>query len=139
MTDTATPTAPKGRAYNARTLPGFAAIAIFAFVVIYAPIIILVVFSFNAGTTLAIWEGFSLRWYAQAAANEQVQSAAIRSLYLAGSAATIATVSATMAALATTRTRRFPGRTMIYALINQPLMVPEIVSVVALLIVCAWF
>ena len=138
MTDTATPTAPKGRAYNARTLPGFAAIAIFAFVVIYAPIIILVVFSFNAGTTLAIWEGFSLRWYAQAAANEQVQSAAIRSLYLAGSAATIATVSATMAALATTRTRRFPGRTMIYALINQPLMVPEIVTAVALLIVFAW-
>ena len=98
----------KGRGYNARTLPGFAAIAIFAFVVIYAPIIILVVYSFNAGTSLAIWEGFSLRWYAQAAANEQVQSAALRSLYLAGMAATIATVAATMAALATTRTTPQP-------------------------------
>jgi spermidine/putrescine transport system permease protein len=43
-----------------------------------------------------------------------------------------------MAALATTRTRRFPGKTMIYALINQPLMVPEIVTAVALLIVFAW-
>ncbi|MEM8729374.1 MAG: ABC transporter permease [Pseudomonadota bacterium] len=143
MTSTATlaqekAAVPRGRAYSARRLPGFAAIAIFAFIVIYAPILILVIYSFNAGTSLAIWEGFSLRWYAQAAANEQVQSAAIRSLYLAGIAATIATTAATMAALATTRTRRFPGKTMIYALINQPLMVPEIVTAVALLIVFAW-
>lgn len=134
----AEPAKTKARGYSVRTLPGFAAVAIFAFFALYAPIAILVVFSFNEGSTLAIWEGFSLRWYRQAAGNEQVIDAAIRSLYLAGSAATIATVAATMAALATTRTRRFPGRTMIYAIINQPLMVPEIVTAVALLIVFAW-
>lgn len=121
-----------------RSLPGFAGMAILSMVVLYAPILILVIYSFNAGTSLAIWEGFSLRWYAQAAANEAVQEAALRSLLLAGIAATVATIAATMAALATTRTRRFPGRTMIYALINQPLMVPEIVTAVALLIVFAW-
>lgn len=136
MADTSS--APRGRAYSARHLPGFGIIAIATFVLIYAPIIILVVYSFNEGTSLAIWEGFSLRWYAQAANNVQVQSAAVRSLYLAGVSATVATIAATMAALATTRTRRFPGRTMIYALINQPLMVPEIVTAVALLIVFAW-
>lgn len=132
--------APKsqGRPYSVRRLPGFATIAILTFITIYAPIIILVIYSFNAGSSLAIWEGFSLRWYARAAANEAVQGAAVRSLYLAASAATIATIAATMAALATTRTRRFPGKTMIYALINQPLMVPEIVTAVALLIVFAW-
>ncbi|MAC79367.1 MAG: spermidine/putrescine ABC transporter permease PotC [Rhodobacteraceae bacterium] len=130
--------APRGRAYSARNLPGFGIIAMATFVLIYAPIIILVVYSFNEGTSLATWEGFSLRWYAQAAANAQVQSAALRSLYLAGVAATVATIAATMAALATTRSRRFPGKTMIYALINQPLMVPEIVTAVALLIVFAW-
>lgn len=125
------------RGYSVRTLPGFAIVAIFTFVAIYAPIMILVVFSFNEGTTLAIWEGFSLRWYEKAANNEAVLDAALRSLLLASVAASVATVAATMAALATTRTRRFPGKTMIYALINQPLMVPEIVTAVALLIVFA--
>lgn len=140
-TETAAPalTAPRRepRGYSVRSLPGFAIIAIFTFFALYAPILILVTYSFNAGTSLAIWEGFSLRWYYQAAANTAVQDAAIRSLYLAFCAASIATVAATMAALATTRTRRFPGKTMIYALINQPLMIPEIVTAVALLIVFA--
>lgn len=126
------------RGYSVRSLPGFALIAIFSFVGLYAPILILVAYSFNAGTSLAIWEGFSLRWYIQAANNVAVQEAAVRSLILASVAATVATIAATMAAIATTRTRRFPGKTMIYALINQPLMVPEIVTAVALLIVFAW-
>jgi spermidine/putrescine transport system permease protein len=63
-----------------------------------------------------------------------VREVSIRSLWLAVTAAGIATVLATMAALATTRGGRFPGQTMIYALINQPLMVPEIVTGIALLI-----
>ncbi len=135
---TATPKRQRGpKGYSLRTLPGFTFVAVLTMIVLYAPISILVIFSFNAGDSLAIWEGFSLKWYAKAAANEQVQDAAIRSLYLAFVAASIGTVAATMAALATTRTRRFPGRTMIYALINQPLMVPEIVTAVALLIVFA--
>lgn len=132
-----TPKSRFSRGYSVRSLPGFAVVAIFTLFVLYAPIIILVVYSFNDGSSLAIWEGFSLRWYKQAAANEAVQDAALRSLFLAITAASIATVAATMAALATTRTRHFPGKTMIYALINQPLMVPEIVTAVALLIVFA--
>ena len=136
MTDKARPARPV-RGYSVRTLPGFAVVAFFTLAALYAPIFILVIFSFNDGTSLAVWEGFSLRWYRQAAANEAVQDAAIRSLYLALISASVATTAATMAALATTRTRHFPGRTMIYALINQPLMVPEIVTAVALLIVFA--
>ncbi|MCU9836411.1 ABC transporter permease [Ruegeria sp. WL0004] len=135
MTESRTQKPPKG--YSVRTLPGFAIVAIFTLITLYAPIAILVTFSFNAGTSMAIWEGFSLRWYQQAVANEAVQDAAVRSLFLALVAASVATVAATMAALATTRTRHFPGKTMIYALINQPLMVPEIVTAVALLIVFA--
>ena len=124
--------APKG--YSVSTLPGFSIIAIFTFFALYAPIMILVLYSFNAGTSLAIWEGFSLRWYAQAAGNERVIDAAIRSLILAGSAATIASISATMAALATTRTRRFKGRTMIYALENRDLPVIQGVTLLLALI-----
>lgn len=137
MADPTVPPIKAAKGYSVRSLPGFAIVAVFTLFVLYAPIAILVIFSFNEGTSLAIWEGFSLRWYQQAAANEAVQDAAVRSLFLALSASSIATVAATMAALATTRTRRFPGRTMIYALINQPLMVPEIVTAVALLIVFA--
>ncbi len=64
-----------------------------------------------------------------------MQDAAWRSLILALSAAIIATIAATMAAIATTRTKPYRGMTFKYAFINQPLMVPEIVTAVALLIV----
>ena len=80
-------------------------------------------------------KGFSLRWFAAAWANDAVQEAALRSLYLALVAATIASIVATMAAIATTRTDPYRGLTFKYAMINQPLMVPEIVTAVALLIV----
>ena len=81
--------------------------------------------------------GFSLRWYEQAWQNRDIKEAAFRSLWLAGFAATIATIVATLAALATTRTRQFRGITSISAIINMPLMVPEIVTAIALLIVFA--
>jgi spermidine/putrescine transport system permease protein len=115
-------------------LPGFGVVAALTFLFLYVPIITLVVYSFNALPSMAIWGGFSLRWYEAAFANRTVQDVSIRSLVIAVSAASTATVLATMAAIATTRRRRFPGQTMIYALINQPLMVPEIVTGVALLI-----
>ncbi len=122
------------RPFSVKRVPGFTTVALITFVVLYAPIILLITYSFNAGTSLAIWEGTSLKWYAQAWRNEAVQEAGVRSLVLAASASTIATIAATMAALATTRTRPFRGSTVIYTLINQPLMVPEIVTAVALLI-----
>lgn len=122
------------RRFSVRRIPGFGVLAILTFIALYAPVAILVTYSFNKGKSLAIWEGFSLTWYEKAWANEAVQEAAVRSLVLAAAAATIATTAATMAALATTRNRGFRGQTAIYALINQPLMVPEIVTAVALLI-----
>ncbi len=125
------------RNYSVRRLPGFGVVAIFTFVMLYAPIIILVAFSFNAGVSQASWDGFSLRWYEAAFQNRQVRDVSIRSLWLAATAASFATVLATLAALGTTRTSRFPGQTMIYALINQPLMVPEVVTGIALLIFVA--
>ena len=93
------------------------------------------VFAFNSGSSLAVWEGFSFQWFESAWNNAQVQEAALRSLVIAVSAASLATIAATMAALATTRTENYRGLTFKYALINQPLMVPEIVTAVALLIV----
>lgn len=126
-----------GRRFSVRRVPGFTAIAAVSFLLLYAPIATLVIYSFNAGASVALWEGFSLRWFAVAWANQQVQEATVRSLVVAGGASAIATTVATMAALGTTRTRPFPGSLAIYAMINQPLMVPEIVTAVALLIVFA--
>lgn len=119
-------------------LPGFTTIAILAFLMLYIPIITLVFFSFNAGKTVMDFNGFSLQWYAVAWGNTAVQEAAWRSLVIAFWATMIATTVATMAALGTTRRRAFRGQTAVYVAINQPLMVPEIVTAVALLIVFAW-
>ncbi len=124
----------RGRNFSITRLPGFGFIAIATFVLLYVPIVTLVVFSFNEQASMANWGGFSLRWYEAAFNNRQVREVSIRSLWLAVVASGLATVVATLAALGTTRTSRFKGQTMIYALINQPLMVPEVVTGVALLI-----
>lgn len=115
--------------------PGFTAIALLCFFILYLPVVTLVVYSFNAGESIAVWQGFSLRWYWSAWNNTAMLGTAWRSLILALSAASIATLAGTMAALATTRTAPYRGLTFKYAFINQPLMVPEIVTAVALLVV----
>lgn len=122
------------RSFSATRIPGFAAMAVLAFVALYLPIMTLVAYSFNQGTSIAVWQGWSLHWYGEAWKNEVVKAATLRSLIIATCAAAIATSVATMAALGTTRRPRFRGQTAIYVMINQPLMVPEIVTAVALLI-----
>jgi len=123
--------------FSVKRQRGFTTIALACFLMLYAPIATLVIYSFNAGSNLALWEGFSLRWYVAAWENEQVQDAAIRSIVVALSASALATTLATMAALGTTRVPAYRGRTAVYALVNQPLMVPEIVTGVALLVMFA--
>jgi spermidine/putrescine transport system permease protein len=123
------------KGFSIRHMPGFTLIAIACFIFLYLPILTMGVYAFNAGESIAIWKGFSLRWFVQAFNNQDVKIAAIRSFQIAVVAAVLATVSATMAAIATTRTKPYPGLTFKFAFINQPLMVPEIVTAVALLIV----
>ena len=121
--------------FSIRRQPGFTTIAMLCFALLYLPIATLVFYAFNAGISVAVWEGFSLRWFGAALANERVQEAAWHSFIIATVAALISTTVATMAAIATTRTEPYRGLTFKYAFINQPLMVPEIVTAVALLIV----
>src|SRR5690606_26281125 len=124
----------RGRAFSVKTLPGATTVALVCFLLLYAPIFTLVTFSFNAGESIALWQGFSWRWYYAAWENVAVQEAAFRSFVIAAFASALSTVLATLPALGTTRTGPFRGRTAISLLINQPLMVPEIVTAVALLI-----
>ncbi|MEQ8449959.1 MAG: ABC transporter permease [Nitratireductor sp.] len=125
---------PKRKPFSVTSLPGFTTVAALCFITLYAPLFPMVFYSFNAGESIAVWQGFSLRWYESAWANDQVKEVTIRSLVVATFASGIATTLATLAALGTTRTASFKGQTFIYVVINQPLMVPEIVTGVALLV-----
>ena len=97
--------------FDVRVQPGFATIAMICFAILYVPIFTLVVFAFNSGTSIAKWEGFSLRWFAAAWNNSQVIESSIRSVEIAGIAAIVATAAATLAAIATTRTAPYRGLT----------------------------
>lgn len=122
------------KTFSVAKLPGFTTTAVIVFIALYLPIFTLVAYSFNASQSVAVWGGFSWDWYGKAWANDQVKDATLRSLIIAVSAALISTAVATMAALGTTRRKAFKGQTFIYVMINQPLMVPEIVTAVSLLI-----
>ncbi|MFD2174009.1 ABC transporter permease [Rhodobacter lacus] len=125
------------RPFRVVDLPGVGPTALLVFAGLYAPIVTLVVYSFNAAPSVATWDGFTFAWYLKAWHNDAVMNAAANSLIIASLAALLSTVLATLAALGTTRRPAFFGITAIYAAINQPLMVPEIVTAVALLIVIA--
>jgi spermidine/putrescine transport system permease protein len=123
------------RGFDVARQTGFPLVALLCFFLLYLPIATLVVYAFNDNDSVAIWKGFSLRWFESAWNNQQVVDASLRSFRIAFLAAGIATVVATMAALATTRIRKpYRGLKLKYAIVNQPLVVPEIVTAVALLI-----
>jgi spermidine/putrescine transport system permease protein len=116
-----------------RKQPLFTAISWVALVFLYAPVLVLVIFSFNDNRSVVRWTEASLKWYQAALQNEQIREAALLSLQVAAISTFFATIAATLAALATTRFGVFRGRNVVLAVINQPLMVPEIVTAVATL------
>ena len=122
-----------GKALDLTYQPGFNIVTFACLAMLYAPIAVLVIFSFNANRSVTLWTEFSLDWYVSAFANQAIRSAAWVSLEVALFATVCSTMIATAAALATTRTRPFTGITGAYMLINMPLMVPEIVTGIATL------
>ena len=117
--------------------PGFREITLACFFILYAPLIIVMIYSFNASQSITIWGGFSLQWYEEVFFGieaEKFKKATINSLIIAIMAAVVSTVIATAAALAMVRGKAFKGKSLTFGLINLPLMVPEIVTAVATLI-----
>jgi spermidine/putrescine transport system permease protein len=127
------PTGRPGRAFDLKRQPGFGVVAALCLAALYAPILIVVGFAFNASRSVTRWSEFSLTWFDSVLANRDIHSAAANTLIIASSATIAATLIATAAALATTRTRPWPGQSIAYMVINLPLMVPEIVTAVATL------
>ena len=122
---------------DVRTYPGFRLVTVLCMVILYAPLIVVTVYSFNASNSITVWEGVSLRWYIDVFVGPEsakFQQAAINSFSIAIIAATVATSIATMAATAVVRGGRYRLRTPSLALISLPIMVPEIVLAVATLI-----
>ncbi|WP_120496928.1 ABC transporter permease [Kiloniella sp. EL199] len=116
-----------------RTLPGFRLATIGFFIYLYIPLLILVVFSFNATHSATVWDGFSLNWYAKAFDNSDIRRAAWNSLVVATFATIFATSFATMAALALARNHQIKHKPVFNGVLMLPLMVPEIVTAVATL------
>jgi len=101
---------------------------------LYLPIVILVVFSFNASRLVTVWGGWSTRWYVSLLNNEAMLEAAWISLRIAFVTACAATVLGTLAALALVRAGRFRGRVVFSGLVYAPLVMPEVITGLALLL-----
>jgi putrescine transport system permease protein len=100
---------------------------------LYAPIVILIIYSFNASRLVAVWGGWSTRWYAALLEDRAMIDAAVASLGIALASAALATVLGTMAALVLTRFR-FRGRLPFAAMIYAPLVMPEVITGLSLLL-----
>jgi len=99
---------------------------------LYAPIVILVIFSFTQDAFGVRWTGFTLKWYQRLFEDERMMNAALNTLWVALAATIISTVFGTLMALAMER-YRFRGRTGLDALLYLPIVIPEIVMALALL------
>ena len=104
------------------------------FAFLYLPIVLLVIYSFNAGRNVAIWSGWSTKWYVAMIQNQQLLDAAWVTLRVGLLSATIATVLGTMAALALVRHGRFFGRTLFSGMVYAPLVMPEVITGLSLLL-----
>lgn len=106
----------------------------FGFLFLYLPIILLVVFSFNESRLSTTWSGFSFKWYEALMNDDSMLKAAWVSLKIAFTSATAAVVLGTLAALVMTRFNFFRGKTLFGALITAPLVMPEVVTGLSLLL-----
>ena len=106
----------------------------FGYAFLYVPIGLVVVYSFNDSRIATVWGGFSTRWYGELLRNEQILESAFLSLRIAFTSATMATILGTMAALAIVRFGRFRGRTLFSGMITSPLVMPEVITGLSLLL-----
>ncbi|WP_347311887.1 ABC transporter permease subunit [Defluviimonas sp. SAOS-178_SWC] len=103
----------------------------FGFAFFYIPILSMMVYSFNGSRLATVWGGFSTKWYVSLLSNRQVLKAAVLSLQIAVVSATMATILGAMAGIALARFKRFRGRTLFSGLVTAPLVMPEVITGIA--------
>jgi putrescine transport system permease protein len=106
----------------------------FGYAFLYIPLASVIFYSFNDSRIVTVWGGFSTRWYGELLRNEQVLDATFLSFRIAATSATLATIFGTMAGLALVRFGRFRGRTLFSGMITSPLVMPEVITGLSLLL-----
>ncbi|MDD2092024.1 ABC transporter permease subunit [Pseudomonas guariconensis] len=101
---------------------------------IYLPMLILVIYSFNASKLVTVWGGWSVKWYVGLLDNSQLMGSVMRSLEIACYTAIAAVALGTLAAFVLTRVTRFKGRTLFGGLVTAPLVMPEVITGLSLLL-----
>ncbi len=110
------------------------AVLVLGFAFLYLPIVLLVVYSFNSSRLATVWAGFSVKWYGELMRDRQMLDAAWVSLRIAFWTASAATCIGTLGAMVMTRFRRFPGKTLFGALVTAPLVMPEVIIGLSILL-----
>lgn len=111
-----------------------ASVLVLVYAFLYIPIITLVVFSFNESKLVTLWSGFSLKWYAAVWHDKEIINGLWLSLKIAFFTATASVILGTFAAVALTRYKRFPGRTLFTGMVSAPLVMPEVIVGLSLLL-----
>ncbi len=106
----------------------------FGFAFLYLPILLLIIYSFNASKLVTVWGGFSTKWYGELLNNEAMLDAAWVTLRVAVLSATMATILGTAAAYVLVRMGKFRGRTLFSGMIYSPLVMPEVITGLSLLL-----
>src|SRR5262245_66364516 len=101
---------------------------------LYAPILLLVIYSFNSGRLVTVWAGFSTRWYVQLFQNQAFLDAAWVTVRLGLLSATAATILGTLAAIGMVRGGMFRGRLLFSGMIYAPLVMPEVIMGLSMLL-----
>ena len=109
------------------------AILVIGFTFLYAPMLMLVIYSFNSSKLVTVWAGWSTRWYGELFHDDAMMSAVGLSLTIAALAATMASVLGTIAALVMVRFGRFRGSNGFAFMITAPLVMPDVITGLALL------
>jgi len=107
---------------------------VFGYAFLYVPIALVVLYSFNDSRLVTVWGGFSMRWYVELFRSREILEAAWLSLRIAAFSASVATVFGTLAGLALARLGRFRGRTLFTGMITAPLVMPEVITGLSLLL-----
>ncbi|MBX2881294.1 MAG: ABC transporter permease [Granulosicoccus sp.] len=125
------------RRFDVTHYPGFFFTAMLCLTLLYAPLLVVMVYSFNDSPSITRWGGFSWRWYLDIFTGleaSKFKSAAWNSLSIALLAAVSSTIIALAATIGMVRGGKFKGKAVSFALISMPIMVPEIVTAVATLV-----
>lgn len=107
---------------------------VLGFAFLYIPILLLVIYSFNESRLVTVWAGFSFKWYVEMFNNQGLMDAAWVTIRVAFLSASVATVLGTLAALALVRYTRFAGRTLFTGMVYAPLVMPEVITGLSLLL-----